>query len=500
MNNFFNLNINPLVAYLEKEPKDFTKADIIKYVVNNGIRIIDFRYSAGDGRLKTLSFPVSSAAYLDSILSYGERVDGSSLFPSIEAGSSDLYVVPRFCTAYFDPFAEIPTMGMLCSYFTRDGMPLATSPQYALQKAHDTFNAKTGLTFEAMGELEYYIIDKESDLFLSENQRGYHESTPYSKFYAFRNKAMELITQVGGQIKYAHSEVGNFNLDGKVYEQNEIEFLVCPVQAAADQLLLAKWVLRTLAWKQGVDLTFAPKITEGKAGSGMHIHTKLLKNGKSIMTDERGLSADAKKAIAGYIKCAESLTAFGNTNPTSYFRLVPHQEAPTSICWGDSNRSVLVRVPLGWMAKTNMIAMANPLESNDLQEAANKQTVEIRSPDCSADIYLLMAGLVNAAKTGFETENALEIAEKTYVNVNIHDSRHRAKLESLENLPASCYESAQALKKNRTVYEADGVFHPSLIDGVISKLESYNDKNIRQEIKENPDKMMELVRKFYHCG
>ena len=500
MKSLFDLNINPLVAYLKKEPRDFLKADIVRYVMNNGIRIIDFRYSASDGRLKTLSFPVSSAAYLDSILSYGERVDGSSLFPFIEAGSSDLYVVPRFNTAYLDPFAEIPTIGLLCSYFTREGLPLEISPQYALQKAHDVFNAKTGLTFEAMGELEFYVIDRESDFFMSENQRGYHESSPYSKFYAFRNKAMELITQIGGKIKYAHSEVGNFSLDGKVYEQNEIEFLVSPVQAAADQLLMAKWVLRTLAWKQGLDLTFAPKITEGKAGSGMHIHTKMLKNGKSVMTDERGLSTDAKKAIAGYMRCAESLTAFGNTNPTSYFRLVPHQEAPTSICWGDSNRSVLVRVPLGWMGKTNMSAMANPLESSELQDASDKQTVEMRSPDASADVYLILAGLVNAAKTGFETENALEIAEKTYVDVNIHDSRHKAKLESLETLPASCYESAQALKKNRAIYETDGVFHPSLIDGTISKLESYNDKNIRQEIKENHEKMTELVERYYHCG
>ena len=476
------------------------KADIIKYVVNNGIRIIDFRYAANDGRLKTLSFPVSNGAYLDGILSYGERVDGSSLFPFIEAGASDLYVIPRFCTAYLDPFADIPTLGLLCSYFTKDGIPLITSPQYTLQKAHQVFNAKTGLTFEAMGELEFYVIDKANELYMAENQRGYHESSPYSKFYNFRNKAMELIAKVGGQVKYAHSEVGNFSLNGKIYEQNEIEFLVSSVQAAADQLLLAKWILRTLAWKQGLDITFAPKITEGKAGSGMHIHTRLLKNGKSVMTEGRLLSADAKKAIAGYMKCAASLTAFGNTCPVSYFRLVPHQEAPTSICWGDRNRSVLVRVPLGWMAKTNMTALANPLESRELQDASDKQTVEMRSPDCSADIYLMLAGLINAAKTGFETENALEIAEKTYVDVNIHDKRNRTKLESLEQLPASCYESAQALRKNRTVYEADGVFNPALIDGIISKLESYDDKNIRQDISENPEKMMELIGKYYHCG
>jgi len=495
-----DFNINPLVTYFGKETKDLLKTDIIDFVINNGIRIIDFRYPADDGRLKTLSFPVSSRTYLDNILSCGERIDGSNIFPYIEAGESDLYVIPRFSTAYIDPFAEIPTLGLICTYFTKDGLPLQTSPQYTLHKANQVFTKKTGLNFNAMGELEFYVIDKEQNLFVTENQKGYHESRPFSKFYMFRNKAMELISSTGGQIKYAHSEVGNFTLDGKIYEQSEIEFLVNPAQTAADQLLLAKWILRTLAWVQGLDITFSPKITEGKAGSGMHFHTAMSKNGKSEMTSDGGLSVSAKKAIAGYMQYASSLTAFGNTNPVSYFRLVPHQEAPTSVCWGDRNRSVLVRVPLGWQGKTNMMAIENPLEQKELQNEYDRQTVEIRSPDCSADVYLMMAGLINAAKHGLESENALEIAEKTFVNYNIHESCNKAKMLELEQLPASCFESAQVLKKNRMLYEEDGIFHPALIDSIITKLESYKDKNLRQEIKENPAYMMELVKKFYHCG
>jgi len=124
--------------------------------------------------------------------------------------------------------------------------------------------------------------------------------------------------------------------------------------------MVAKWILRTLAHKYGVTVTFAPKITVGKAGSGLHIHTRLMKAGQNMMVDKNGLSDIAKKAIAGYLTLAPSLTSFGNINPTSYFRLVPHQEAPTNICWGDRNRSVLVRVPLGWSQKRDMLHQANP--------------------------------------------------------------------------------------------------------------------------------------------
>ena len=102
---------------------------------------------------------------------------------------------------------------------------------------------------------------------------------------------------------------------------------------AADQLVIAKWIIRNVAYQYGFDVTFAPKITEGKAGSGLHIHTQIVKDGVNQMVDKGKLNSIAKTAIAGYMTCASSLTAFGNTNPTSYFRLVPHQEAPTSICW-----------------------------------------------------------------------------------------------------------------------------------------------------------------------
>ena len=117
MENELEMNANLLVSYLKKPASEFTKADIISYIKENEIRMVNFMYPAGDGRLKTLNFVINNAAYLDAILTCGERVDGSSLFSFIEAGSSDLYVIPRFRTAFVDPFSELPTLSMLCSFF-----------------------------------------------------------------------------------------------------------------------------------------------------------------------------------------------------------------------------------------------------------------------------------------------------------------------------------------------------------------------------------------------
>ena len=508
-NKTLKMNANDLVAYLQKPAKEFTKADIIDFIQSHDIRMLNFMYPGGDGKLKTLNFVITHQEYLEMVLTCGERVDGSSLFSFIEAGSSDLYVLPRFSTAFVDPFAEIPTLCMLCSYFDKDGQPLASSPEQTLRKACRAFREVTGMEFHAMGELEYYVIKPDEQVFPAIDQRGYHESAPYAKTNDFRTKCMSYIARAGGQIKYGHSEVGNFRLNGLIYEQNEIEFLPVPAEEAADQLMIAKWVIRNLAWREGLNVTFAPKITTGKAGSGLHIHMRLMKDGRNQMAlttgAERGtLSEAARRAIAGMMDLAPSITAFGNKNPTSYFRLVPHQEAPTNVCWGDRNRSVLVRVPLGWTAGVDMSALANNEESSpttiDSRLTTEKQTVEMRSPDGSADLYQLLAGLCVACRHGFEMPDALEVAERTYVSVNIHDAQHAAQLQELAQLPDSCAASADCLERQRAVFEEYGVFSPAMIDGIIAQLRAFDDRKLRREIVHRPEKIAELVATYFHCG
>jgi glutamine synthetase len=62
MNYELELNPNKLVSYLGKPCKEFTKADIVRYIKENGIRMVNFMYPAGDGRLKTLNFVINNEA------------------------------------------------------------------------------------------------------------------------------------------------------------------------------------------------------------------------------------------------------------------------------------------------------------------------------------------------------------------------------------------------------------------------------------------------------
>ncbi|MCQ2184133.1 MAG: glutamine synthetase family protein [Bacteroidales bacterium] len=486
MDSAFQMSPNPIVRYLGKKQEEFTRADVVRYCLENNVEMLNFHYCGWDGKLKTLSFVIQSPEHLENILRAGERVDGSSLFPFVEAGRSDLYVVPRYRSAFLNPFSEVPTLDLMCSFFDRDGKPFESSPQYILHRAHEEFTALTGLRMQTMGELEYYVVAEDDGLYRTPDQKGYHESEPFNKFAALRSEAMRMIASCGGSIKYGHSEVGNFTLDGKIYEQNEIEFLPVDIESAAEQLVIAKWIMRQLAWQYGVTLTFAPKITAGKAGSGMHVHCKLTDlEGRCATVRDGSLTEEARRVIAGFMMAGTSLPAFGNPHPLSFMRLVPHQEAPTSLCWSFSNRSALVRVPLGWLKKQDMSALCNPLETPCEQDFCDKQTFEWRASDGFADTYLLMAALCCAARHGFEAPQALEVAEKTYVGlgVNIHDAANKALQESLEQLPASCAEAAAELDKDREIYTSAGVFSDGVVDFYIKYLSDFHDESLRETLK-----------------
>jgi len=257
-----------------------------------------------------------------------------------------------------------------------------------------------------------------------------------------------------------------------------------------------------LADQYGVTVSFAPKITVGKAGSGLHVHMKLLKDGKSVMVENGNVSDTAKRAMAGLLDIAAGITAFGNRIPTSYLRLVPHQEAPTNICWGDRNRSALVRVPLGWFSKesSEMIGIANPTYNDEFRDHSYKSTFEFRAADPSADLYLLLAAFAVGIRHGFEMDNALEVAEKLYISVNIFKDEHKDRLAELEHLPASCYESAQALKKLKDVFMEYDVFTEGMINDSVRYLESLDDYQLSERLYGKNEEIRKLVEKYIHVA
>ena len=147
-----------------------------------------------------------------------------------------------------------------------------------------------------------------------------------------------------------------------------------------------------------------------------------------------------------------------------------------------------------------MVNNANPKEHITNADFSEKQTVEFRCPDGSANIYLLMAGLVVAANHGLNMPNALELASKTYVDVNIFHEEFKDKVKELKKLPLSCFQSGDMLLEQQNIYLKDDVFTQNLINGTIKKLKSYNDESLREKLIDNPVEVIKLVNKYFNCG
>jgi glutamine synthetase len=502
--------MSKLVAnIIGRRPKNLQRSDLLNFIKEHELKRITFHYTAGDGRLKELILPINSMDYAERVLAAGERVDGSSLFKGmVGTASSDLYVVPVYATAFINPF-DSKSINFICRFLNKNEELAEFCPDNILKHASDTLFKTHGFELWALGELEFYLIGKqEHDQYPMEFQSGYHTSAPYSRYMDIVKEMLEHISDITGKVKYGHSEVGvihnivseDLTVNGKYAEQFEIEFLPAPIESAADYMTLAKWVVRNVAYKYDLLATFAPKIEEGYAGTGLHFHLELLENNKNIMTKDNGdLSDISKKAIGGLLKFAPSLTAFGNTVASSYLRLVPNQESPTKLFWSDLNRSALVRVPLGWKKSEDMASKINHRLKDIYKSPFKRQTIELRSADGSAFIHLLLGGITIAIQWGLDSpDDALVISKKCYVNKSAH-----SKIKDLASLPPSCAISANLLQENMYLYEKQ--IPKNILEWVILKLKAQNDETLISEIEsmEQKDKALRrrsLMHKVLHIG
>jgi glutamine synthetase len=484
---------HPLVRLLKKPAADFTCSDLVLAAEQMELRQVNLRYVGGDGRLKSIAFPIDSREHLTEVLSRGERVDGSSIFPGTDTEASDVYIVPRHRTAFVNPFGARPSLDVLCSFYDEDGRPLAYAREQVVRRAAQALLDETGMVLEAFGELEYYLVDEPERIYPVEEEHGYQESAPFSKGQQVREEVLGHLSTMGIRIKYVHGEVGNILEDERQLVQHEIELWPIPVEQAADALVLTKWVVREVAYRHGLEVTFAPSVSSEGAGNGLHIHSRLVRDGASAIMGEDGINDTARKLIAGYLSVAKALTAFGNTVPTSYLRFTDGDESPEGICWGETDRTGLVRVPLAWGGNVlpGMVAHANPRNAEPIPEpAVHPQTVELRLGDGSADVHLLLAGMAVAARRGLTDPDSLELAER--LSTAEHDD--------FEQLPSSCADSADALESERALFEADGVFPPELIGSVLERLRTDVDDALMKKAAKTEDARDELIRRHWHVG
>ena len=406
------------------------------------IRMIDFKMTDIDGRWRHITIPVER--FGEDTFTYGIGFDGSNYgYAPIE--KSDMVFLPNPSTAYVDPFASVPTLtmcGNVCTIGQDGNRPFDQYPKNVSLRAVE-YMKESGIADRMVigPEFEFYLFDTAGNNgYEVSHKGGYHISAPQDVGYDLRSHMCMMMEDWGVRVKYHHHEVGGPG-------QMEIEVELDDMPAMADNTMIVKYIIKNLAAQEGKTATFLPKPIYQEAGSGMHVHMLLFKNGLPLFYDEEGYSGLSRTAhyfMGGLLKHIASLCAFTNPSTNSFKRLVPGFEAPVTVGYATSNRSAVIRIP----------AYAKSPET---------KRFELRNPDATANPYYAYAAILMAGLDGIE--NKIDPAANGWgpYDFNLYTLSPEEQ-KKIKGLPKSLDEALDALEADHKYLTKGGVFPQRLID------------------------------------
>ena len=177
---------------------------------------------------------------------------------------------------------------------------------------------------------------------------------------------------------------------------------------------------------------------------------------------------------------------------------MPNQNAPTYICWGEKSRSVVVRVPLGWVDSVDMAADAN-FGLKRKSEKPPRQTLEFRVADGSASIYETIACLICGAIHSLGMNGALTKSDELFASGNIFTEECESFIKTLRRLPVGCAESADALIANeKSSRETTSSAGSHRLQGC--KLRAYNDNCLSERLRSDETLFTECAEQYLHIN
>ncbi len=402
--------------------------NVLSKIKKDNIKFIELQFIDINGKAKTVSIPVNM---YKSTLEDGKWFDGSSIEGFSRIAEGDMYLKPDEDTYVVLPFhqEEYKTARIICDAYTPDGNPFQGDPRRVLKNMLEIAKAK-GYKFMVCPELEFFLLSNVNGAFKPHDSAGYFDYPVKDQANLIKKEIMTLMQKVGIEPEMAHHEVSP--------GQQEIGFKYGDALKIADQTILFKQIVKTVAQKYGLMATFMPKPFKGINGSGMHTHFSLKdKDGKNVFfdsSDEYNLSATAKMFIEGVLTHVREINAVLNPTVNSYKRLVPGFEAPVYISYASNNRSALIRIP--------------QLRKKGVKESSARG--ELRCPDSSCNPYLAFAAILAAGLDGLNKK--MKIREPVEENIYKLDENQRLN-RHIETLPESLghaihhFEQSELIKK-----------------------------------------------------
>ncbi|WP_329803270.1 glutamine synthetase family protein [Holdemanella biformis] len=338
-----------------------TYEDVIEFCEEQDVRFIRLSYFDIYGIQKNVSVLPTE---LKRAFTEGISFDASAIDGFLDEVHSDLFLYPDPNTMSILPWRSMDgsVIRMYCDIKYPDGTPFERDVRYILKKAVNKAK-EMGISVNFGSEFEFYLFKQDENgenTYIPLDQAGYMDIAPLDKGENVRREICLTLSEMGIDPEVSHHEMG--------HGQNEIDFRYSSALQAADNAATFKWVVQAIANMQGLVADFSPKPINDQPGNGMHINMSV-ENHEELMMP----------FMAGILNRIEEMTLFLNPTKNSYKRL-GKDKAPQYISWSYQNRNQLIRIPA--THSTNRI--------------------ELRSPDCSCNIYLAYALLICAGLEGIE--------------------------------------------------------------------------------------------------
>jgi glutamine synthetase len=375
-------------------------------------------------------------AYNNEIMFDGSSIDG---FARID--ESDMALYPDWTSRFYESSPDGGGVLRVISDVYTDKMgaegaqPYWGDPRHNLKSFLSKTRSELGWDFMAGCEAEFFLFDAEAlrdGQLVTHDEGGYFDVDPVDRGVVVRREITNQLHEMGFEVEALHHEVAA--------GQHEIDFRFADALHTADNLMKFKSLIKSTARDYGLQATFMPKPKAGINGNGMHTHMSAWKDGSNIfrddVSDRYGMSKTALHFIAGIMEHAAAITAIANPLVNSYKRLIPGYEAPTVIAYSLANRSPMIRLP---------------------KATGNSKRIEVRSPDPTANPYLLFCAVLAAGVDGVKRQ--LSAPDPVTVNVYLQSAQWRKEHE-IRELPSTLGDAIDAL-------EADEVVHGAISDHIL---------------------------------
>lgn len=371
----------------------YTPKEVMQFVVEEDVKFIRLTFCDIYGKQKNISIMPTE---LPRAFEYGIAIDASAIAGFGQDVHSDLFLHPDPDTLAIMPWR--PEHGsvvrMFCSISYPDGTVFENDTRSILIKAINDAKEE-GYSFDFGTEIEFYLFnlnENGDDTRIPYDNAGYMDVAPLDKGENVRREISLTLEKMGILPECSHHEEGP--------GQNEIDFRYSDALSSADNAATFYTVVNAIAARNGLCACFTPKPLADKPGNGLHVHMSL--NGIDSKND-KALSY----VIQGILDHISEMTLFLNPTEESYSRL-GNFKAPKYISWSQSNRSQLVRIPA---------------------VIGSSSRAELRSPDPSANPYIVFALIIYAALEGLKAKK--ELQSPVDENLFYADAETLSKLKAL---------------------------------------------------------------------